>query len=76
MMAQTGVTEMVKRPTIHTDPTDLPAGAPADAVKMEFARRKQGFESPWARHEILLMHQRLALCRARFLDTAIGELAR
>jgi transcriptional regulator with XRE-family HTH domain len=32
---------MVKRPTIHLDPTDLPAGAPTDAVKMDFARRLQ-----------------------------------
>lgn len=45
---------MTKRPTIHLDPTDLPTGAPTDAVKMDFARRLQRamVEKGWNQSEL------------------------
>lgn len=54
MTTQLRTNEMIKRPTIHTDPTDLPSGAPTDAVKMEFARRLQRamVEKGWNQSEL------------------------
>lgn len=53
-MTHVGEMEMTKRPTIHGDPGDLPTGAPADAVKMEFARRLQRamIERGWNQSEL------------------------
>lgn len=75
MIAQAG--HMTRRPTVHTDPTELPSGAPADAVKMEFARRLQRamVEKGWTQSELSRRAAKFAP-EERFIRDNVSEYIR